>query len=305
MKKRPSLLLVIFCLGIGISNYYLSSSETNDLLTLIAVNIIPVVFVWFIYVNFSNIKWRSKMSFVAYFVLLATAVFSEMIVYQITLNKLKASKASLESTISTYNQKLINDSPDDRELLNKLVKASNKIEKLELLVNHYLKGVNENSLRYNTKLEAIGWSEFFSLDRLSNDINLAESKVMLKKAREFYIEYDKTFQKITQEYISSTVEHGIFEMNSQQYEQMVSAYNDTYKALSKSESDILESVAAICHFLDKNYGNWKIVSGKIAFDDAWMYNRYTDLMNQLQSKISYQNRIKEQSKMKALDLLKN
>lgn len=190
------------------------------------------------------------------------------------------------------------------ERVNTTIKTKGDFGEIEKWYKEYLNQIRSLNNDYIKELTAIGWMSLLDSERLSNDNNLVESKLIIKRAKEISIK----FKLRAYEYIDNQVLEGIKTLNVDEKirKSVITGYQEGLQQGKKSldimwklEDEIIAEIEKLIDFLSVNEDVWTVSDGQIFFHNDRDVMKYNNFLKSIQDLTSQQEALQRSGFEKA------
>jgi len=170
-------------------------------------------------------------------------------------------------------------------------KAKDEFGEIERFIKTFMNKAASQQHDYSLELDAIGWGSIFDFDRIKQDQNLIESKILIQKAKNIVKKY-----KDQSRALMSSAKNDINSLNISEdmKDEMLRGFEETQSdaqsqmdAFYDLESKIISEAESIMKLLSERKGLWEIKDGNIFFEkqsDSDIFNSHVAAIQEYAAK---------------------
>lgn len=303
MTVNRLFLLLVCASGIVVSNLIFAEPKNGETVGLLFENLLPVFVVWLGFVKIQRIPWSSRFSVLTFVIFLSVGVLSDYAVYRREVVRAKRAVKDLASLSEGLREGRLEEIEDINTANNSLRKSKSPLERITMLTTQFLKDSKRINDKYNTEINAIGWSEILDVNRLSTDENLQKSEFMVERAFQFASVYKQSIESLSMAYFND-IEELFHEQKWHSLDPDLLKENaEVIQHICNYELEIVNEVESLVQHLKRTRKKWYVEDGQILFTNDSAFKKYNDILSRLQVVVSAQNQLKVESQKKGQEQL--
>ena len=150
-------------------------------------------------------------------------------------------------------------------------KAKYESDEIEKFMKTIMNKAASQQHDYSLELDAIGWANVLDFDRIKQDQDLTESKILIRKAKNIVKKYKTQFHELLS---SAKIDIGSLNISEDSKNEMLRGFEET-ESEARSQMDarydldgkIISEVESIMTLLSERKGRWEIKDGNILFEE--------------------------------------
>jgi hypothetical protein len=292
--------LGVIALSIIVYGYLFSENKTSNIAYLIGFYLPIALIIWVIFYFVALKKRGSKIVSLSFLVIYGSLIASGFLA---VLHQKKEAEKALTEIQHTYS-KVIESSTDSEgfpqrieKRIDTIPKSTGEFKEIERYMKEYMDQIVALRNDYLLELNAIGWESILDPNRIHNDKNFTESKVILKRVKEIIRKYrmhtndllQETKDKIDLLNISASFKKSMLEG----FERGMVKSKQQIDAVWNLEEEVASEVENIVNLLDVRKGTWIVQGGQILFYNDHDLHKFNSYIASIQRTVNEQQEIQK------------
>lgn len=288
LNRRWVITLAAVCFGIIAYGYFYSKNTTNNSSVLFGANLPLGLAIWFfLHAAFGRKKDDLKAG-LSFLVIFSSLIASDLIGFS------QHKSAAMQVITEIQNSFNVTQSASDPQGLQQNTdvrvntpKAKGELGEIERFMKTHTNSNATLNKNYALELEAIGFGKLLDMDRLMQDKNLVESKIIIQKAHQIVSKYRSKIFVLLDDF---RMEIGNLNVSDNVKQEMANGF-DKSMAISRPQLSELWDLEAksisesenIISLLARKKGSWVAQNGQILFSSESDLNSYNSYVATLQA----------------------
>jgi hypothetical protein len=294
--------LLITCLLILSYCFINSNPKSNDIPYLLGYNLPLTLILWFIFYIFISRKKGIKKNSIFFISILLSFMIGDLVAYSRQKKDAKVFISELRSDVQDLKESLLDNNGKPKRAgpyLDDSKKIYGDIGIVQSCMKNFLNDYISFRNSYFDELNDIGWQNILNTQRISEDSNLLESRLMINKAKGIVIkkreQLNSLFKEELLEISKLEVSEEIKIEMANGFERGVQDSRTQMDMLWNLEEKAIEKFENIFTLLLQRQGKWIVKGEKILFIEKSDSDKFNGFLTDIQAIVKKQQSMQSQS----------